>query len=525
MPSSKRVPIIGSERQVFPGARPIGPVRPDERFEVTLRLRPRSPLQFPAAALPNANESPRRRRYWTHAEITAAHGALASDIEAVGSFAASYQLVVVEVSEARRSVILSGTVGAFNEAFGVVLQQFQYADGVYRGRIGPVTLPEDIAPIVEAVLGLDNRPQAKPHFQIRDNAELTAADAAKRSFSPRVLASLYNFPPGLDGSGQCIALIELGGGFRPKDIELYFQKIGLPAPNVIAVSVDHAMNQPTTPAGADAEVMLDIEVAAAVAPGARVAVYFAPNTDRGFLDAITTAVHDDVNNPSVLSISWGSAESRWTVQAMTQFDQAFQAAAALGVTVCCAAGDGGSSDGETDGLAHVDFPASSPSALACGGTRLEADSNTITSEVVWDDGPTSATGGGVSDNFSLPDYQKSVNVPPSANPGKAVGRGVPDVSGDADPQTGYDVLVDGQSMVIGGTSAVAPLWAGLFALINQSLAHRVGLLNAILYQRLGPAGALRDVVSGNNGAYSAGPGWDPCTGWGSPDGVKILSAL
>jgi kumamolisin len=525
MPSGKRIPVVGSERKAVPGAQPIGAVRSDERFEVTLRLRPRSPLPDLAADLPKASESPGKRRYWTHAQIAAAHGATVADIEAIRSFAERSALTVVEVSAARRSVVVSGTAVAFSEAFGVALQQFRYAGGVYRGRTGPVTLPEDVAHVVEAVLGLDNRPQAQPHFQIRDGARAIVALAANKSFSPPVLASLYAFPSGLDGSGQCIGLIELGGGFRPGDIEAYFQKLGLSAPTVIAVSVDHATNQPTTSSGPDAEVMLDIEVAAAVAPGARIAVYFAPNTDRGFLDAITTAVHDDVNNPSVLSISWGSSESRWTQQAMTQFDQAFQAAAALGLTACCAAGDGGSSDGETDGLAHVDFPASSPSALACGGTRLEADSKAITSEVVWDDSPSSATGGGVSDHFPLPDYQKSANVPPSANPGQAIGRGVPDVAGNADPQTGYDVLVDGQSLVVGGTSAVAPLWAGLFALINQSLPHRVGFLNAILYQQLGPSGALRDVVSGNNGAYQAGPGWDACTGWGSPDGAKILAGL
>jgi len=292
---------------------------------------------------------------------------------------------------------------------------------------------------------------------------------------------------------------------------------------VTAVLVDHAHNHPTGPDGADGEVMLDIEVAAAVAPKALIAVYFAPNTDQGFLDAITRAVHDTVHKPSVVSISWGSAESNWTPQAMQQFDGAFQDAAALGVTICCAAGDNGSSDGVNDGRAHVDFPASSPHALACGGTKLVASGNSITSEVVWNEGPDSATGGGISDVFDLPSWQANAHVPHSANPGGRVGRGVPDVAGDADPASGYQVRVDGQDFVIGGTSAVAPLWAGLIALLNQRLGHSVGYLNPLLYGSA--AAALRSITSGDNGQYKAGPGWDPCTGLGTPDGVKLAAAL
>jgi kumamolisin len=157
------------------------------------------------------------------------------------------------------------------------------------------------------------------------------------------------------------------------------------------MSVDGGHNHPGS--DADGEVMLDIEVAGASAPKSKVVVYFAPNTDQGLLDAIIKAVHDKHHNPSVISISWGGPESAWTTQALQAFDQAFQDAAAIGVTVCCAAGDNGSADGVSDGLQHVDFPASSPFALACGGTSLEASGKTISSEPVWDDAPDSATGG------------------------------------------------------------------------------------------------------------------------------------
>jgi len=337
---------------------------------------------------------------------------------------------------------------------------------------------------------------------------------------------LYKFPNGLDGSGQCIGIIELGGGYRNADIKAYFHNLGLPVPHVKTVRVDGGKNLPTNAESADGEVMLDIEVASAVAPKALIAVYFAPNTDKGFLDALTMAIHDTVNKPSVISISWGSAEKNWTAQAMASFDQALQTAAALGVTVCCASGDNGSSDGESDGKAHVDFPASSPFALGCGGTKLTGTGAAITSESVWNENPVnSATGGGISNFFPMPAYQGSVNLPQSANPGDPKGRGVPDVAGDADPATGYLVRVDGQEFVIGGTSAVAPLWSGLIALMNQKLGHPVGFLNPLLYGSIEGTGSFRDITSGNNGAYSAMQGWDACTGWGTPIGANLLHAL
>jgi kumamolisin len=418
-----------------------------------------------------------------------------------------------------------GTAEGFSRAFGVTLRYYTHANGTYRGRVGPIRLPKSLTGIVQGVFGLDNRPQAQPRFQVAIPEARSKKHSAPTSFTPPALARLYNFPTGTDGAGECIGLIELGGGFRPADIDAYFGALGIAVPQVSAVSVDQASNSPTTPSGPDGEVMLDIEVAAAIAPAARIAVYFAPNTDRGFLDAITTALHDTQNKPSVLSISWGGPEAAWTAQAMQQFDAAFQTAATLGITICVAAGDQGSGDGETDKLAHVDFPASSPHALACGGTSLTASGTSISSEVVWNDGPSSATGGGISDEFALPSYQDAARVPPSANPGGASGRGVPDVAGDADPDTGYQVRVDGQDMVIGGTSAVAPLWAGLIALCNQRLGKPVGFVNPLMYGTLAAEGVCRDIKSGNNGAYAASIGWDPCTGWGSPNGAKLLQAL
>jgi kumamolisin len=336
------------------------------------------------------------------------------------------------------------------------------------------------------------------------------------------MASLYNYPAG-NGQGECIGLIELGGGYRPADLKTYFAGLGVPLPKVSAVSVDHGKNHPTgDPNGPDGEVMLDIEVAGAIAPAAHLAVYFAPNTDQGFLDAVTTAIHDTTNKPSVISISWGGPESSWTQQSMTAFDQAFQAAAAMGITVCVAAGDGGSSDGATGD--NVDFPASDPYVLACGGTSLQASGNAITSETVWNDGAQGgATGGGISTFFSLPPYQEGLSAALTAGGTKALtNRGVPDVAGDADENTGYDVRVDGSNTVIGGTSAVAPLWAGLVARINSASGKSAGYLNPILYQHQSD---FNDITEGNNGDFAAAPGWDACTGMGSPNGTGIASVL
>jgi kumamolisin len=519
--------LPGSERTPLANARPVGPADPNERVEVTVYLRSPAPNDLSNRMREQIEQ---KRPPLTREEYRATQSASPEDLAKVEQFAREHNLTVISTDPVRRRVVLAGTVAAMNRAFATELQRFEHPGGTYRGRTGPLHVPEGLDAIIDGVFGLDNRPQARPHLQ-RFNPEASSgarrANTPSVSYTPRQLAQLYDFPSN-DGSGQCVAIIELGGGYQASDLQTYFQNQNIPLPTVTSVSVDGGQNTPAgNPDSADGEVDLDIEVVGSIAPGAHIAVYFAPNTDQGFLDAITQATHDTTNNPSVISISWGGAESTWTSQAMQTMDQAFQAATALGITVCCAAGDGGSADGVSDGKAHVDFPASSTYALACGGTRLEATNNAVTSEVVWDDGPTSATGGGISDVFGLPTWQDNAHVPVSIND-QHVGRGVPDVAGDADPQTGYQVRVDGQDTVFGGTSAVAPLWAGLIALINQQRGKPAGYLNPVLYanySQLAQANALRDVTSGNNGGYSAGAGWDACTGLGTPDGAKLLDAL
>lgn len=534
MPAPEYRPIPGSERDPLPGAFIIGRPNPRRRIQVTVVLR--HPAQGKELAVPEelALTLPKKRTYLTRAEFEAAHSADPAEIGILRRFARAHRLKLCGRIAAARAFHLCGRIGDFSRAFRTPLFLYRYAGGVYRGRTGPIRVPAELDGVVEGVFGLDNRPQARPHVRRLRRLGGAWPHAGAISYTPNQVAKLYDYPQPVSGKGQCIGIIELGGGYTQADLVAYFQRLGIPAPNVSAISVRGGQNAPTgNPNGPDGEVMLDIEVAGAVAPGARIVVYFAPNTDQGFLRAIARAVHDKINQPSVISISWGGPEASWTKQSLNAMNNVIQAAATLGVTVCCAAGDGGSSDGVPGRLAHVDFPASSPFALACGGTRLNASDGTISGETVWNDGPGGgATGGGVSDFFPLPSWQSKAGVPPSINPGNFVGRGLPDVAGDADPQTGYSVRVDRLDTVIGGTSAVAPLWAGLTALINENLGTSVGYLNPLLYKSIGSkAGVFHDITKGNNdmtgqvGGYKAKAGWDPCSGFGSPDGTALLNAL
>jgi kumamolisin len=524
MAFDKYVKVKGSEREPMPGATQAGSCDPKEVMQVTLTLRQRTA----GSKQPSLEKLIASGERVTREQYAASYGADSADVQQVEVFAAAYGLAVAQVNLAARTVILTGRCADFAAAFQVELATYQYPGGAYRGRTGAVNIPTELSKIVRSVHGLDNRPQAQAHFRIANSKAGPLAAAV--SYTALQVAQAYSFPTGPNGTGQTIGIVELGGGFTQSDLNTYFSGLNIsPAPTVVAVSVDGAQNAPTGDTnGPDTEVMLDIEVSGAVAPGARIVVYFAPNTDAGFLDAINQAAMDTVNKPSVISISWGGPESTWTAQSLQSYNSALQSIAALGVTVCVAAGDNGSTDGVSDGLDHVDFPASSPYSLACGGTTLDISGGKISSEVVWNDlsSGEGATGGGISATFPIPSYQANANVPPSDNPGNFKGRGLPDVTGDADPNTGYQVQVDGSSFAVGGTSAVAPLWAGLIALFNQSLGKAVGYLNPNLYQTIaGEAGTFHDITSGNNGDYSAAKGWDPCSGWGSPNGATLLQAL
>lgn len=508
MADSKELP--GSYREPAPELAAAPPVDPAERIEVSVYLKPdtsaASGPEQAAAAMPS------------RAAVKAAReDAHAPDLAALRAFAEQAGLEVTCEDLARRLVRIAGPADKMQAAFGATLQKVEQGGQTMRARSGSLSLPADLADRVLAVLGLDTRPIATPKIVSHANA------AAGISFLPTEIAALYDFPK-QDASGQCIAIIELGGGYTDADNQAAFAAMGLPVPPIVAVGVAGAANTPTTADSADGEVALDIQVCGGAAPGARLAVYFAPNTGQGFVDAITEAAHDQTNAPSVISISWGGPENGWTGQEVAAMSAAFQDAATVGVTVFAASGDSLATDGVKDGKLHVDYPASDPLVIGCGGTLIAADQGAIAHETVWNSNG-GGTGGGISSLFALPSYQSRAHVPLPQH-GKHHMRGVPDVAGDADPESGYRIVVDGKHGVFGGTSAVAPLWAALFALVNAKRGSPIGRAHDQLYAA---ANAFRDIVSGDNKVgtigYKAKKGWDPCTGLGSPVGSRIIDAF
>jgi kumamolisin len=481
-----------------------------------------------------ASLPPAQRQYLTREEFAVRHGASPADLDAVEHLAHQHDLVVVHRSHAERMVVVKGSLGDLLDAFPADVQMFHHASGTYRARHGEIKVPEHLHGIVTGVFGYDTRAKHRSP----NRRKLLAGPGGDNGVAATEFAKRYNFPTQfqgtkLDGTGQTIAIVELGGGFRSSDLKTFFREIGVTAPGVVSVSVDHAGNTPSTADSADGEVMLDIEVAGAVAPKAKFAVYFAPNNgDQGFIDAISAAVHDAQRKPSVISISWGSPEDTTDQQGVNNFHDIFTAAAAMGVTICVAAGDHGTADLDAsswDQKIHVDHPSVDDLVLSCGGTQI--DNGT---DVVWNDGTPFdpsvpggggwAGGGGISVIFPVPSYQANASLPVSIDTGKP-GRGVPDIAMTA---TNYFTRVDGSEGASGGTSAVAPLMAALVALLNQATKKNAGFLNPVLYAN---AGIAKDVTQGTNAiantvkGYNAGPGWDACTGLGTPDGTAILNVL
>jgi kumamolisin len=542
-------PIPHTERTVIPGARDVGATDADARVRVTVYVRPKPSAATPTQSLEQLGaELPADRKYLSAEEYASAYGADPADLQRVADFAAAHNLTVIESSVPKRSVLLEGRVADLNSAFGVDLRNYELPQGGYRGRTGPVHIPKNLSDIVTGVFGLDNRRVGRSRLSHGEVDDLplqhagNGAGALAGTFLPTDLSQLYQFPAASNGAGQCIGILAFNdpathGGYSLNAIQTYFQQVlHLPTPSIVNVVVHGPGNDPGDDSSAanragdsSGEMMLDLQVAGGAAPGAKLVMYFTEFTEQGWLDVLHTAIADASNNPSVISISYGNPEddprSAWTRAAITHVDQVFQQAARRGITICCASGDDGSRDQAGDLKAHADFPASSPFVLGCGGTSLTASNGQITGEVVWNDGPGSATGGGISRYFPLPDFQKNAHVPPSANPPHKTGRGVPDVASVADPQTGIRIIrLNGAALAVtGGTSAAAPLWAGLIARLNQGLNARVGYVNPLLYSSL--SHDFRDITVGNNPAYSAQVGWDPCTGWGSPKGSDLLRDL
>lgn len=566
------IPITASKRPIMPDAKLLGKSDPGQKILLTIYVRQNPHPDTAALTKVDAlsTELPGERKYLDDTQFNSVFGADPADLETVASWAKAKRLHVVSTSVPKRQVVVEGAIADVQTAFGVQLNEYEHPKhGHFRGRTSEIQVPESLFGTIEGVFGLDTRRVGKPRHRRgrlgpvefgklsekhtrKASENHTLPDISKQfpgAFFPPEVAALYNYPSNLDGSGQNVAVFAFNGqpdpdphgGYSKTALQTYYEKVlGGTTPKITDVVVSGPGNNPgpdTQASGSQGdstgEVMLDMCVVGSVAPGANMFMYFTEFTSRGWVDALHEAIMDQ-NKISVISISYGNPEDdpqgAWSKMGVQIVNQAFQAAAAKGITICCASGDDGSTDQSSIGGAHVDFPASSPFVLGVGGTKLVAadDLSTIVSETVWNEDlkGEGATGGGVSSVFTRPAYQNNANVPSSVNPPHHIGRGVPDVAAVADPETGVVVMrIDGKHLEsIGGTSAAAPLWAALIARLNQGLGARCGFLNPLLYTKLS-TGILNDVVDGNNGAYAAAAGWDPCTGFGSPDGQRMLAAL
>jgi kumamolisin len=540
-PGANRRVLANSLHHLPPGSVAKRKTNPNKWIELTVGVRRRQPLPDLSAL---EAKPPGERRYMTRDELRTQYGSDPDAVAKIEKFAADHHLVLTRDEPASARLGLAGTAADISAAFGVKLMDYTHPTlGEFHARSGPVTLPADIGDAITGVFGLNTHRVMRRLPRARRKIDAASAAAkGKPYFVPTQLAGIYNFP-NADASGQCIGLLEFGGGVEQSDVTQYFQQIGVPAPNIQIVAVDGVSTDPSADPDSTGEVMLDIDVAGALAGGAKIAVYFSTFDEKGLVDILSAVINDSANDPSVLSVSWGWDENQpfngsailWSPAAIDHVNQSLLAAAQLGITVCVSTGDDGSEAQIKDGNAHVNFPATSPYVLAVGGTTLHArtakNGQVALTETVWNDGPGSGTGGGVSDITAVPSWQEG-KVPRSINPGNFAGRAIPDVAANADPATGYVVMSGGQLGVVGGTSASAPLWGSLITRINALINGRVGNFNALLYGTIGPAGVLRDITSGNNdtdglleGQFAAGPGWDACTGWGAPDGAKLLAAL
>jgi kumamolisin len=450
----------------------------------------------------------------------------------VRGFAEQHGMEVLDIDFLRRRVSLGVKAADAERAFATRLV---WAEADAQRRHHPTRkprIPRPLADIVHAVVGLDTRPALSA--KLRSHAAAGAADGIE----PVQMAKLYGIATGGRGAGQCIGIIAPAGGYDPDDLKAACAAMQVPVPQITEISVAGSRNVVPTgaPSTFDAEVALDIQVIAGIAPEARIAVYFTEGNQPGLVAAVCEAVHGSAARPNVIVITWGQPEEVWDPQARKGLDAVLRDTLRLGITVLASSGDDLAPDafrdasGAPDGV-HVDYPASSPYLLGCGGTEITLDAGRtgIADEVVWNDGRSKGTGGGISGLYAVPDFQRGVALPASLNDGRR-GRGVPDVAAAAAGANGYRIVLGKQTVVNGGTSAVAPLWGAFIALLNEQRGSTLGFVNSRLYQA---AQLFNPVRSGNNKdtflklGYTANPdgSWNACTGLGTPNGAAIIAAL
>lgn len=499
---------------------------------MTLHLRENPRVESVSVRLARQQATPvRLRRYIGARELTEVAGAHADDVAAVSRWAGAAGLRVRRLDRATNTLDVSGSVGTLARAFSVSVERWVEREirtgtvRVYRDHREELSVPRELDGIVTSALGLGNRPVARPRLAV-----LPRGVAAPYSYTPEQLAEIYDFPVLPDGGADTritVGIAELGGAVLRADLAAF--TAGNPRLRIVEEAVQ-GWGPLSDPFGPDTEVALDWQVIAGVlarcAPQAdvQIVIKYAPNTDRGFTN-LEAAFATDGRDYAAVSTSWGAPEDRWTPAAMDAMDRAFQLGAVRGIVHSVAAGDNGSTDARQDGRQHADHPASAPNAVGCGGTRLFADGGQRIREEAWNELRVGqgATGGGVSAHFATPRYQLAAGISPRSVDTGVAGRGVPDVAGNADPLTGYVIHHRGADTVVGGTSAVAPLWTALFALISASNDHRLGNVLPDLYAARDRA--FTDISTGDNGAYPAHLGWDAATGLGVPLGRALGDRL
>lgn len=487
----ERVPIPHTHRAVWPGATPVADLSTTAAY-VTAWLRPRQGGELDANyAMQLGSTLPAQRAYADRAQLAEKTGADPDDVELLRRYCARFGIELV--STYWRHVTLTGPLNKLVDAFGATAGIYELEDKRrFRHRSQSLHAPPEIAAVLRGVFGIHQWPRS---HAIGHQQSHTVPPSAKD------ISARYALPDA-DGSGQTIAIVQLRGEFHADDFAKCMHSQHVSAKMPIVKRVDNAELKHGIETAKDLESAIDTQIAGALAPGAQIVIYAAPDDERGVLDAIRHAIFDDEHRPTILSISFGFPEYLWTPAALAILDDLFTVAALLGVSVFCSSGDNGA-ELDADGTPHVLAPASSPFVLACGGTQIHGDGD----EVVWP-----KTGGGFSEHRSAPPWQDHGQR----------GRGVPDVAGESVP--GYRVYFEGTALAAGGTSAVAPMWAALTARIAQRVGHNVGFFAPLLYSATGQK-AFRAITSGGNDRYKAATGWNPCVGLGVPIGTEIEALL
>ena len=460
---------------------------------VSLQLRDKAGLQKFLSEVTDPH-SAEYHHFLTPAEFTAKYGPTQAEVDAVNSYLAAAGLKVSPHRANSQVVDATGTAAQVEHAFGTTLGVYSQAGKTFYANESAPRLPASVAGAIAGVAGLDNR--ATHHT---DNVKTnTARPHVGSGLTPSDIKGGYDISGLGTGSGKSVALWEFDG-YQASNISTYDSSFGLGSSAPTTVSVDGA-NYDSSPGQGQGEVELDIEIVQAVAPSVNTYVYEAPNSDQGQIDMAAQIASDD--KVSVTSISWGQCETSSASSTMSSTDSALAQGTAEGISFYSASGDSGSDDCG-DGTTAVDYPASSPDVSGVGGTTLTVSGGAWSSESAW-----SGSGGGVSAVYS--------------------NRDVPDVSADADPNTGYAIYSAGSWVEYGGTSCAAPVWSGLTALFDAKSGSNAGNLDSAFATVGGGSSygsAFNDITSGSNGAYSAGTGYDEVTGWGSPQGAGLYTAL